>query len=232
MQQDGNIIKPNPSEIDNLTAQIQAMSNEKFDKQDAILEKIHQFQQAVIQCQPKAHIFTSEDDYNSKKKPYIFNAGKRKGKFKNSTYRDKFFNKYHWTENSTLSEWIQACIDEAKLKIEQIKYKKQNYNSLDGDSPYQRQFRQLLTDREVTIASEDEIKKFDIVWYEFLEWYLNHELEVMQDFLKGTFQIKESEIIKGELKTEISKIVMNSVNKKNQVISEANKIKVNKLKVN
>lgn len=232
MQETENIIKPNPSEIDKMVAEIQAMRNEEFDKQDAILEKIHQFLQAVAQCQPKSHLFTSEDDYNSKKKPYIFNTGKRKGKFKSSKYRDAFLNEYHWTENSTLMEWIQACIDESKLKIEQVKYKKQNYNSLDGDSPYQRQFQQLLTDREVTIASEDEVKKFDIVWYEFLEWYLNHELEVMQDFLKGTFQINESEIIKGELKTEISKIIMNSVNKKNQIISEANKIKANKLKVN
>lgn len=218
------IIQPNESEITKMMREISEMRNQEFDKKECIIEKIHNFHQAVTQQQYKTNLFTDEFDYKEKKKPYIRLTGKKKGQFKSEKHRQEFMKKYHWTEESTLIEWFTAVLEENELKLIETKNKKENYNYNDGDSPMRRQFAKLFDDNEFKYDPV-EVQRFDIEWYEFIEWYLSHEKETIKDFLSGKYTINEDEIIKGELKSEVSKIVMDSFDKKAEVLAKGQQFK-------
>lgn len=218
------IIQPNESEITKMMREISEMRNQEFDKKECIIEKIHNFHQAVTQQQYKTNLFTDEFDYKEKKKPYIRLTGKKKGQFKSEKHRQEFMKKYHWTDSSTLIEWFTAVLEENELKLIETKNKKENYNYNDGDSPMRRQFGKLFDDNEFTYDPV-EVQRFDIEWYEFIEWYLSHEKETIKDFLSGKYTINEDEIIKGELKSEVSKIVMDSFDKKAEILAKGQQLK-------
>lgn len=192
------------------------------DKRDYLVDKINEFMQAVEQNQPKAHLFESEDEYDRKKTPYIHTTGKKAGKFKSAKSRQEFENKYHWSRKDDLSDWLIAVLGECDLRLVDVKNKLDNYSS-EIATPFQQQVINPFID-EMKNFNADEVKRFDKVFYDYLEWNINKQKELIKSFLAGTFTFKEEDIIRRNMKTEITKIILESGDKVDDLKIEAEKI--------
>lgn len=219
------------SMIDTITENINSMRtlNPTYeDKRDYLIDKINEFMSAVEQNQPKAHLFTSEADYESKKFPYIHHTGKNAGKYKSARHRDEFEGTYHWSRKDSLDTYLMAVIDECDLKLVDVKEKLKTYSNA-VETPFQQQIISPFYD-EMTNVSQDETKRFDKTFYEFLEWNIPFQKQTIISFLNGTFEFKEEDIIRSNMKIELAKMVMEANDKKDDLKIEAEKI-INKNKI-
>ena len=221
----------NSSMIDRITENINDVKTADWgyeDKRDLLIDMIDNFMKAVEQSQPKAHLFTSEAEYDLKKSPYIHLTGKRAGKFKSRRHRDEFESKYHWSRADKLDEWLKATLDECYLKLDDVKEKLKTY-SLAVETPFQQQIISPFYD-EMTNVNTDEVKRFDKTFYEYLEWHIPKQIETIISFLNGVFEFKEEDIIKSNIKTELAKIVLESNDKLDDLKISAEKL-INKNKI-
>lgn len=219
------------SMIDRITEnikEVKTLSVSYEDKRDYIIDKINEFMSAVEQNQPKAHLFTSEADYDAKKSPYIHHSGKNAGKYKSARHRQEFEGKYHWSAGDSLDTYLMAVIDECDLKLADAKEKIKTYsNSI--ETPFQQQIISPFYD-EMTNVSQDETKRFDKTFYEFLEWHIPFQKQTIISFLNGTFEFKEEDIVRANIKTELAKMILEAGDKQDDLKIEAEKI-INKNKI-
>jgi len=226
------VVTKEKSMIDTITDNISTIKTADWgyeDKKEIILDKINDFMSAVEQNQPKIHLFTSEQEYDLKKSPYIHLHGKKAGQFKSRRHQDEFEAKYHWTHRDKLDTWLLAVIEECDLKLADAKDKLKTYSML-VESPVQQQIISPFYD-EMTNVNQDELKKFDKTFYEYLEWNIPKQKEAIVSFLNGTFEFKEEDIIRHNMKKELTKIVLEANDKLDDLkISAESLINKNKVK--
>ena len=192
------------------------------DKRDFIIDIMNLFLNAVLQNQPKVHLFTGDDEYEKKRLQYCHRDGKRANTFKSAKHQEDFERKYHWNQGDDLSIWLDASKQELELNLKQVKEKKSNYSNI-ITTPFQQQLIEPFHD-EMENLSKDEIQSFDKVYYDFLEWILNKQIETINEYMSGKFEFKGEEYIQRTTKSEIGKIVLEASDKIGEVSAEIQKI--------
>ena len=207
------VLNENVEEKRNIVREISEMlsqiKNDKFDDKEYIIEKNHEFCQAVQQMSPKMHMYESEDEFERAKK----------GKYKNRAVRDGVL---YWGVNDSYADWLVASLDTIEFRIEEIKKKKEN-RIYEVPTNFQLQIMGFKTGEsdDIKFADESELEQFGIEWYEFLEWHINHQKEAIKKFLRDEITFTQEEFIKSEMKIEIGKLLMKAGERRQAVREQA-----------
>lgn len=182
---ENNIILPKKSRIQELIDNINQAKDE-FDEKEFLLDKNHEFCQAVQQFSPKSHLFIDEDDWKAHGSPV-------------------------WKETDEYMYWLKCCRDEiVNNRLPEIKAKKANSGDL---SAFQMSIAEFAD--ELKFEDELEMMKFDKVYYDYLEWHLNKQKETIDRFEKGLVTITQKDILQYELDYELGKTALDYVPKEN-----------------
>lgn len=198
-----------------ISEMISAIKNDVFDDKEYLLDKYHEYAQAIQQGQPKAHLFESESAFNKAKN----------GKFKNRAYKEKAL---YWGVNDDPVDFLKASLDQIEFQLEQVKKKKASVIYQEPTN-FQKQIMDLSIGKDgMSFEDESEMESFGIEWYDYCEWSLNHQKEAIIKHLRDEITFTQEEFIKSEMKIEIGKLLLKAGEKRQAIMEQASIINKNK----